>query len=415
MPRKPVGKRSITSDGAVAVRGKNANGAGSVYVNGDGVWRATYVDHTRRRRVVRGRTQAEAVARRDAAIARDTEDAARSTQVPTRFTRASTVGELSQWWLEQQRHRVRASSFPRYVDRVAHVLPMLGSVPVVELRPEQVAVWQTTLLDELASGTVSDIVAVLRSVLNEAVTLGLVVANVALAVKPPKVVRGAKSALTPEQTHSLLAAIESRRYAGAVAMLFLQGWRVSEVLGLAWQDIDLDAGVAAVRRAGIYVDGAGVMLGPCKNEGAEGVHHLAPSVVGLLRKRRQEQDEERASAGAAWAGAVEFRGEALDLIWTNDTGGLANRQAIAKAVKAAATEAGLDATKISTHTGRRTVVTNAYAEGGASLEDLARHVGHASTKTTATYVKALGKRPQTTASMVFGLLDPASATPRVDS
>lgn len=42
MARRPVGKRSIDDEGAVRVRGKAANGEGSVYFASDGRWRATY-------------------------------------------------------------------------------------------------------------------------------------------------------------------------------------------------------------------------------------------------------------------------------------------------------------------------------------------------------------------------------------
>ncbi|HET8619273.1 MAG TPA: hypothetical protein VFM27_09960 [Acidimicrobiales bacterium] len=54
----------------------------------------------------------------------------------------------------------------------------------------------------------------------------------------------------------------------AVALLFLQGWRVSEVLGLAGANLDHDTGIAHVHRASVYVDGRGQQLGPPKTEGA---------------------------------------------------------------------------------------------------------------------------------------------------
>ena len=41
------------------------------------------------------------------------------------------------------------------------------------------------------------------------------------------------------------------RLGAAVALLFVQGWRVSELFGLLWED--LDAGVSRVRRAAVYV------------------------------------------------------------------------------------------------------------------------------------------------------------------
>ena len=75
---------------------------------------------------------------------------------------------------------------------------------------------------------------------------------------------------------ALVAAAVDDRLGAAVALLFVQGWRVSEVLGLAWGDVDLDAGLAMVRRACVYADGHGMMLGPPKTAGAEGQHLLAP-------------------------------------------------------------------------------------------------------------------------------------------
>ena len=72
---------------------------------------------------------------------------------------------------------------------------------------------------------------------------------------------------------------------------------MSEVLGLAWLDLDLEAGTATVSRASVYADGVGMMLGPPKTEGAKGRHFLTPVVVELLRRRRRTQAEERLRGG----------------------------------------------------------------------------------------------------------------------
>jgi integrase len=136
-------------------------------------------------------------------------------------------------------------------------------------------------------------------------------------------------------------AARDHRLGAAVALLFLQGWRVSEVLGLAWEDLDLDAGTALVGRASVYVDGRGQQLGPPKTEGARGEHWLMPTVAALLEKRRAMQDEERASA-PAWA-TITYGGEPINLVFTNPLGGLVLRQAVAKVVKQAAKTAGITA------------------------------------------------------------------------
>jgi integrase len=124
--------------------------------------------------------------------------------------------------------------------------------------------------------------------------------------------------------------------------------------------------------------------------------------VSLLRQRRELQDQER-EAAPQWA-TVTYGGERINLVFTNPTGGLVLRQAVAKVVKQAAKTAGISA-DLGTHTGRRTVVTTLFAEGDEALEDIARFVRHARPATTAGYVKSLGRRPQAVAHRAAVILD----------
>ncbi|MGH9288158.1 MAG: hypothetical protein ACRD0V_07710 [Acidimicrobiales bacterium] len=94
----------------------------------------------------------------------------------------------------------------------------------------------------------------------------------------------------------------------------------------------------------------------------------------------------------------------MNLVFTNPTGGLVLRQAVAKVVKQAAKTAGI-AADLATHAGRRTVVTTLFVDGDEALEDIARFVGHAKPATTAGYVKRLGRRPETVARRAAAVLD----------
>jgi integrase len=251
---------------------------------------------------------------------------------------------------------------------------------------------------------VADTRVTLRAILQEAVVLELIGTNPVDRVRPPTVRAASRRALNAEEGRALVAAAAEDRLGAAVALLFVQGWRVSEVLGLAWSDVDLDGAVATVSRASVYADGAGMMLGPPKTEGAKGRHHLSPVVVELLRRRRQVQLEERLRAGA-WP-QHQYEGRTVDLVFTTTTGGLLLRQAVTKAVRAAAVKAGIDPEGLGTHAGRSTAITVLYTEEGLDLADVARHVGHASPSTTAGYVRHLGRRPLATAEAASRLLDP---------
>ena len=383
--------------------GKAGNGEGSVYRQADGRWCATWwVPGEKRPRRTTGKTQQEAIARR----------AKRREQAGLELGGLRTVGSLADWWLHNvHRQAVRPSSWAKSEDRVRRIKDTLGELPVVDLGYRVVTEWQAKLARELAPRTVRHHRQTLAQVVDEAVKMGALVGNPVRSVKPLRVTDGDGVALDRDETKALLSAARDHRLGAAVALLFLQGWRVSEVLGLAWEDLDLEAGTALVRRASVYVDGRGQQLGPPKTEGARGEHWLLPTVVALLRHRREVQESERAVA-PTWE-AITHEGQAISLVFTNPTGGLVLRQAVAKVVKQAAKTAGVTAT-VGTHTGRRTVVTTLFVDGDEALEDIARFVGHARPSTTAGYVKRLGRRPQTVAKRAAAILDGDQADDHVD-
>ncbi|NOX29855.1 MAG: phage integrase family protein [Actinobacteria bacterium] len=216
-------------------------------------------------------------------------------------------------------------------------------------------------------------------------------------VKAPRAKRvKAGRALSPDEAKALILGAQEIRLGAAITLLFCQGWRVSEVLGLAWEDLDLDEGAAQIQRGAAYTQSVGTVLGSTKTSGAEGIHYLAPVSLAHLRRRREAQEAERERVGSEWP-THSFEGRPLSMVSTTLDGRLVNRQTITMGITRAATIAGLDPEGLASHTGRRTVVTALYADGGLDLPDVARHVGHTDPSTTAEYVRSLGRRPSDTA------------------
>jgi integrase len=313
------------------------------------------------------------------------------------------VGSLADWWLHNvHKHAVRPSSWAKSEDRVRRIKATLGELPVADLDYRAVTEWQAALGRELAPRTVRHHRQTLAQVVDEAVKMGALVGNPVRSVKPLRVTDAGGVAWSAMRPRRFWRPCGDHRLGAAVALLFLQGWRVPEVLGLAGEDLDLDVGTARVRRASVYVDGRGQQLGPPKTEGARGEHWLMPTVVALLARRRRDQEHERAVA-PSWP-TTSYEGETINLVFTTPAGGLVLRQTIAKVVKQAAKTAGITA-DVGTHAGRRTVVTTLFVDGDEALEDIARFVGHAKPSTTAGYVKRLGRRPQAVARRAAAVLD----------
>jgi integrase len=281
----------------------------------------------------------------------------------------------------------------------------IGDVPVRQLRPEQVAAMISSLADSGSASRAVNIRNVLVQVLNEAVTLGLAVDNVAQKVKRPRVTRKSKRTLTPDEIGRLLENC-GPRYVAAVALCFVQGWRISEALGLAWQDIDFDEGTIQLTRAATYLDGQGMVLGPPKTHRTAGRQLVGPTVLKLLQRRQALQTEDREKLGDTWP-AVTYEDQTVDLVFTSSNGHPMLRQHVDRAVRKAATAANLDPSNIGTHTGRRSVVTSLYASGAFDLGDVARFVGHSDVATTKTYVQSEGDRPEAVSRRALELLDPS--------
>ncbi|MGK2955196.1 MAG: tyrosine-type recombinase/integrase [Solirubrobacterales bacterium] len=410
MGRRAIGKRVAEADGSFSVRGRNPNGTGSVYRDGKR-YKATYLDpHTGKKRTTSGRTKDEASRRRDARVAE-----LEATRPAGRLGPTPTISALVAWWLEDVAAvQVRPSSLHTYRKQGARITEHLGSIQVKDLDTEAVRSFLAALRrDDLAVSTVRNTRAMLSQIAAAGVELGYLAGNPVSAVPTPKATaeeRTRKRYLTPDETKRLITALNGKGPLDpAVGLLFTSGLRVSEALGLAWSDLDLDAATATVRRACTYTGGGiGARLDRPKTDGTAGVHHLAPSVVALLKARKAEQAAQRLAAGPAWVETV-YEGEALAMVFTGTDGRLVVRQHVAKAITAACERAGIDPTGVATHTGRRSTITNLFG-ANVPIDDVARHVGHASTATTAGYVVDLGERPQATARQAAELLDPAAGS-----
>jgi integrase len=192
-----------------------------------------------------GKTRALAVASRDRHVAKAEHENAFGT-LAEGFTAGTTVGELSAWWLEHvARHRVRPTSLAAYRKHVTVIDAKLGSAPVRGLRPEQVTTFVSDLIDDGSASRARNIRTLLVQIVEQGVEFGLATQNAARKVKAPKPAPKRRRTITPDETQRLIAECEPR-FAAAAALCFVQGWRISEALGLAWQDIDLDEGSSRV-------------------------------------------------------------------------------------------------------------------------------------------------------------------------
>ena len=153
-----------------------------------------------------------------------------------------TVGQYLNRWLPSIKDKVRQRTWERYesVMRV-HIEPALGKVRLKDLTRAHVK----GLYANLKTPHHAHIT--LRKALNDAVADGLVPRNVAAGIKLPKHRKEIKP-LTPDQAKAFLEAARKDRFYALYVLAVHYGLRQGELLGLKWQDVDLDAGTLQVRR-----------------------------------------------------------------------------------------------------------------------------------------------------------------------
>ena len=176
------------------------------------------------------------------------------------------------------------------------------------------------------------------------------------------------------QARALLEAAKGHPLEAAFVLGLTCGLRPGELLGLKWEDVDLDQGVLRVSRAVRRVGGT-AQLGPTKTASSRRQLRL-PAVTGdALRQHRARQLARQDVMGE--------QGADLDLVFPTSRGTLLDPANLRRALATVTEKAGLG--RWHPHELRHSAASLLSA-AGVPLEEVADVLGHASTRvTSATY------------------------------
>jgi integrase len=273
---------------------KRGNGEGSrPRKRPDGRWEARYTIHTSKgpkRKTLYGRTRQE-VADKLAGALSD------RTQGLTFEAGSLKLGEYLDGWLSDVRETVRQRSWERYEQIVrVHIKPALGRIKIKALSPTHVRGLYREKLDAgLSRRTVQYIHTTLHKALKDAVSDGLIPRNVAEGIRPPRPKKKEITPLDPEQARAFLAAAHEDRFEALYVLAIHCGLREGELLGLKWDDVDLETGMLRVRRT-LSETRTGYIFEPPKNGKGRSIK-LTQAASEALRSHLERQLEEIDSSG----------------------------------------------------------------------------------------------------------------------
>lgn len=208
-----------------------------------------------------------------------------------------TLADFLRSWLaslrDARRQRVRPRTLDHYtliVER--HIIPAIGRRRLGDLSERHVQAWLDG--DDHAPRTVLHHRAVLRRALNVALRQRLVQRNVAVGVDLPVAQRYAGNPLGLDDARGLLR--DESRLAPLWRLALDTGARQAELLGLGWDDLDLEEGTVTIAAQLQRLNGEWVRT-PTKATRALTRLALFPETVEALRVHRVRMAAER---GPAW-------------------------------------------------------------------------------------------------------------------
>jgi integrase len=211
----------------------------------------------------------------------------------------TTVTQFLDRWLMHMQSQISPKSHERYSEIVRkNILPLLGRVVLMKLRPAQISEAYDKALTTgrvdgqggLAPASVVYMHRLLKKALAQAVRWGVLQRNPVDAVDPPKIERKLMTTFDMAQTVELLESMSGTRLLVPVTLGVLCGMRRGEIAALRWRSVDLAGGKLTIVESAEQT-AAGVRYKPPKSGKGRTVA-LSATVTEQLRAHRRQQAEE---------------------------------------------------------------------------------------------------------------------------
>lgn len=321
-----------------------------------------------------------------------------------------TFGEYLDHWLEIHKDKLAPKTYASYRCEIEnHIKPNLGSIKLLRLTPMQLQNYYTVLQKEgkanilnrklekedldprarkraekrlkkmteegkagLSGTTVNYHHRIIHKALKQAYKWQMVGQNVADAVETPKKNPTEIEYMKKHQVHHFINAIKGNYDYPVILAAIYTGMRQGELLGLRWQDVDLEAGIIYIQQQAQYLPDKGFYFKEPKQNSKRRIPIPLP-LNSALRQVKKEQERYKKIYGEEY--------KKLDLVFCAPDGGQQEGTALTKRFQALLEEHGLP--KMRFHSLRHTFATMCRG-AGMSIEDIQDLLGHADISTTKT-------------------------------
>lgn len=289
-----------------------------------------------------------------------------------------TVAEYLDSWVETYgKANLSLSSYQRYKTGIEkHINPVIGNIPLSKLQPIHI---QEMYSHDLAEGrkdnkkTVGKSLSpttvlyhhrILHKALGQAVKLRLLSRNPSDYVDRPKKEKKEMVILLEREIKLLLDTVKNSYLYMPVYLAIYTGMRMGEILGLTWQDIDLNRGVIRIRQSLYQRTPGDPLFKQPKTPGSRRTIDISPVVVKTLREHKKNQTKERLAWGEGY--------KDYNLVCCLQNGDTINPPTLSSRFRVMAQRAGL----FVTFHGLRHVHASLLLKAGIPAKVVAERLGH---------------------------------------
>lgn len=283
------------------------------------------------------------------------------------------------------------------------IIPLLGHIKLSELRPAHVQQFIQYLQGDVRQGnaklspsTIKRKVAILQSILKQAVKLGLIQSNPANAdrLTMPKTITPKVEIFTKQEAAEMLSCLESEplQYQTIVQLAIMSGARLGELVGLKFSDVDFINHKITIERSAYKLKGQPVKTKSPKDNDIR-VVTINDSCIDLIRLLKAEKERERLRLGTAWKGD--------EWLFTQWDGSIMYPQTPSQWFSKFLERNGLKHRKF--HALRHTSAT-LLLYGGVNVKQVQGRLGHSDLKVTNQYLHCIAEADEAAANVLQDML-----------
>ena len=253
------------------------------------------------------------------------------------------VRTLKVFFIEWERdcvaHNVEVTSAENYHNDIqCYINPWLGHIYLHELQTLIIQQWLTSLLEHggkdgkgLAPQSVVNVFRTLKTALNYAKDMKMLMVNPAEGVRPPRIEFVKQDGIPIEDVQKICDEAQGTPWHDPIVVAANTGIRRSEALGAIWQRVDFEAKTLAIESVLVKKKGGSQEKKP-KSRAGNRVITLDQMTLDKLWKHRESEKEKFRALGKRWSNK--------ELVFTNDKGTKYNPLSFSSAFKRIAKKAG---------------------------------------------------------------------------